>query len=81
MFLTHSAFVLYRTFYSGQDKIDNQLKFRMYLISFLSHSNKNINESTTNEKNCSNGISDPFSARNRQYTIATNFHYKSISKI
>ncbi|KAF0985617.1 hypothetical protein HZS_3077 [Henneguya salminicola] len=50
MLLTHKSFVLYRTFYSGQDKINNQLKFRMYLISFLSHSNKNINENTINEK-------------------------------
>ncbi|KAF0985313.1 hypothetical protein HZS_7643 [Henneguya salminicola] len=50
MLLTPNDLVLYRTFYSGQDKINNQLKFRMYLISFLSHSNKNINENTTNEK-------------------------------
>ncbi|KAF0989320.1 hypothetical protein HZS_7900 [Henneguya salminicola] len=37
MLLAHNAFVLYRAFYSGQDKINNQLKFGMYLISFLSH--------------------------------------------
>ncbi|KAF0985475.1 hypothetical protein HZS_5443 [Henneguya salminicola] len=67
MFLTHNAFFLYRKFYSGQDKINNQLKFGLYLISFLSHSNKN----TTNEKIVGTQYPAHF----------PRFHYKSISKI